>query len=146
VTAGGNTSSPFEEAARPSRYEEWYLGKGRRADTLEKELLEKLLDLFDAPRSVIEVGCGTGHFTHWMAQRGLDAVGLDSSAAMLNEARRRGGGPTYIRGDALLLPGADRSYDLTALITTLEFLPDPEGLRAGIDVSRTAPSKQHAFL
>jgi SAM-dependent methyltransferase len=87
-------------------------------------------------RSVLEVGCGTGHFTRWMAERGLDAVGLDISEPMLNEARRRGG-PEYLAGDALALPFAARSYDLTALITTLEFLADPaRALAEAVRVAR----------
>lgn len=137
MTAARNVPNPFEAAALASRYEEWYLGEGRHADTLEKDLLEKLLDTFVNPRSVLEVGCGTGHFTRWMAQKGLDVVGLDSSEAMLDEARRLGGGPAYLRGDALLLPVADRSFDLTALITTLEFVPDPaRALSEAVRVAR----------
>lgn len=80
--------------------------------------------MFPRARSVLEVGCGTGHFTRWMAERKLDAVDLDISEPMLNEARRLGG-PRYLPGDALSLPFADRSYDVAVLITTLEFLPDP---------------------
>lgn len=124
AVTGSDGSNPFDDAALASGYEEWYVTEGRRADLLEKELLRKLLGAFPGARTVVEVGCGTGHFTRWMAEQGLEAVGLDISETMLNEARSRGG-PTYLRGDALSLPLADRSYDLTALITTLEFLRDP---------------------
>ena len=116
--------NPFDDPALASRYEAWYAGEGRRADVLEKELLGKLLDRFTASRSVLEVGCGTGHFTRWLAERGLDAVGMDISEPMLNEACRLGG-PRYLPGDAHSLPFADRSFDVTAIITALEFLPDP---------------------
>jgi ubiquinone/menaquinone biosynthesis C-methylase UbiE len=133
--AESNAQNPFDDATVASRYEEWYGGEGRRADVLEKDLLGKLLATFPRARSVLEVGCGTGHFTRWMAERGLNAVGLDASEAMLREARRRGG-PTYLRGDALSLPIVDGSYDLVALITTLEFLPDPA--RALSEVVRVA--------
>lgn len=120
-----------------SRYEQWYEGKGRRADALEKALLGKLLGRFVGSRSVLDIGCGTGHFTRWMAEKGLAAVGLDSSEAMLSEARRLGGEAEYLRGDALLLPFADRSYDLATMITTLEFLPDPvRGLSEAARVAR----------
>lgn len=61
--------------------------------------------------------------TRWMTGQGLDAVGLDVSEPMLNEARRHDG-VTYMSGDALALPLADRSRDLVALITTLEFVSD----------------------
>jgi SAM-dependent methyltransferase len=118
------------------RYEEWYATKGRRADVREKELLGRLLLLFPRARSALEVGCGTGHFTRWLAERGLDAVGVDNSEAMLNEARRMGG-PRYLTGDAHALPFVDRSYDVTALITTLEFVADPaRALAEAVRVAR----------
>jgi SAM-dependent methyltransferase len=124
MNTGTDAPNPFDDPALASRYEGWYADVGRGTDILEKALLEKLLSLFPKARSVLDVGCGTGHFTRWMAQRNLDAVGLDISESMLNEARRLGG-PRYMRGDALSLPLADRSCDVAALITTLEFVPDP---------------------
>jgi len=118
------------------RYGQWYAGEGRRADILEKELLAKLLDRFTNAHTILEVGCGTGHFTRWMAKRGLEAVGLDISEPMLSEARRLDG-PNYLSGDALSLPFADRSYDVTALVTALEFLPDPaRALAEAVRVAR----------
>jgi SAM-dependent methyltransferase len=134
-TSRHDVPNPFDDPALASRYEAWYADEGRHADVLEKELLGKLLRLFPGARSILEVGCGTGHFTRWMAERGLDAVGLDISESMLNEARRLGG-PKYLSGDALSLPFADRSHDVTALITTLEFLPDP--VRALAEAVRVA--------
>ena len=135
MTSGTRAGNPFDDPAVASRYEQWYGAEGKSADILEKELLGKLLDLLPTARSVLDVGCGTGHFTRWLAERSLEAVGLDASEPMLNEARRLGG-PRYIPGDAHLLPFADRSYDVTALITTLEFLPDPA--RALAEAARVA--------
>jgi SAM-dependent methyltransferase len=136
VTTGTHAANPFDDPALASRYEDWYAGAGKDADILEKALLGKLLCLFPNARSVLEVGCGTGHFTRWMAERGLDVVGVDVSGPMLNEARRLGGGPRYLPGDAHSLSFADGSYDVTALITTLEFLPDPA--RALAEAARVA--------
>jgi ubiquinone/menaquinone biosynthesis C-methylase UbiE len=132
--------NPFDNPQLVARYEAWYAGSGRRADRLEKHLLGRLLGDFPRARSILEVGCGTGHFTRWMAQRGLAATGLDVSQAMLAEAARMGG-PTYVAGDAGQLPFHDQSFDLVALITTLEFLPDPE--RALIEADRVA---RHGLL
>jgi SAM-dependent methyltransferase len=128
--------NPFEDRALAERYEAWYASEGRRADALEKHLLGTLLERFSNARTVLEVGCGTGHFTRWMAERGLDAVGVDISEPMLNEARRLGGSK-YLPGDAHSLPFPDRAYDLTVLITTLEFLPDPaRALAEAVRVAR----------
>lgn len=44
---------------------------------------------------------------------------------MLSEARRQNG-LEYVVGDATTLPYSDQSWDLVALIATLEFVTDPE--------------------
>lgn len=133
---GVDTSlNPFEDCDMASRYEGWYAGPGRAAERSEKALLGKLLTRFPKARTVLEVGCGTGHFTRWFVDRGLDATGLDTSAAMLAEAQRLGG-PEYVAGNAVALPYNDRSFDLVAMITTLEFVPDP--LRALAEAARVA--------
>jgi SAM-dependent methyltransferase len=127
--------NPFDDPAVVARYEGWYVGTGRRADRLEKALLLELLTDFEDARSALEIGCGTGHFTRWLAERGLHVTGLDTSPAMLAEARRRGS-PSCVLGDALALPFARGAFDLTFLITTLEFVSDP--LRALAEAVRVA--------
>jgi SAM-dependent methyltransferase len=129
-------SNPFDDTAIAGRYEDWYATEGRPADSLEKQLLGKLLRGFPRARSILEVGCGTGHFTRWFVELGLDAVGADTSEPMLHAARWLGGA-RYLRGDAGALPMADRSFDLTAMITTLEFVPDPaRALAEAVRVAR----------
>ena len=126
-------ANPFDETRIAAGYEAWYTTTGRRADSLEKALLGWLLGKFPEARSILDVGCGTGHFTRWFAGLGLEVIGLDLSAAMLLEAVRIRDHP-YIRGDAIALPFRTNAIDLVAMITTLEFTVDPllaliEGLR-----------------
>lgn len=116
--------NPFANTQIASRYQAWYQTAGKRADRQEKILLKRLLDGFPAARSILEVGSGTGHFTRWFGEQGLQAVGVDLSRAMLEETRSLRS-PACLQGDALQLPFASRSFDLVALVTTLEFLPDP---------------------
>lgn len=131
-----SSRNPFADAGIASRYEDWYLESGRRADELEKRLLHKLLRTLDGVKTVLEVGCGTGHFTRWFKELGYDAVGLDSSAEMLAEARRRDAISFQI-GDAQDLPFAAQSFDVVALITTLEFVADPgKALSEAVRVAR----------
>ena len=120
-----------------ARYEAWYeTPEGRRADELEKASLRRLLEDFPRTRSVLEVGCGTAHFTRWLSDQGLAAVGLDLSPAMLVKARALDGIP-LVRGDVRGLPFADGAFDLTALVTTLEFLERPqEALAEALRVAR----------
>jgi SAM-dependent methyltransferase len=48
---------------------------------------------------VVEVGCGPGHVTAYLAEAGADATGLDLSPAMVQEARRRFPDGVYQVGD-----------------------------------------------
>ena len=118
------TRNPFAVPAVVAGYERWYETTGRRADRLEKVLLGRLLGRLPGTREVLEVGCGTGHFTRWMTSRGLQVVGLDLSRPMLREAGRLGT-RGCVEGSAIDLPFPDRSFDAVALITTLEFVEDP---------------------
>jgi ubiquinone/menaquinone biosynthesis C-methylase UbiE len=117
-------SSPFADPAIAASYEAWYQTTGRRADHLEKALLGRLLAGFPGASTVLEVGCGTGHFTRWFCEQGLRPAGLDMSTAMLAEAVRLDS-LLCVLGDGLTLPFATDTFDLIVLITALEFVADP---------------------
>ncbi len=130
------THNPFAGPAVVAGYEDWYETIGRRADRLEKALLGRLLTGLPGPSTILEVGCGTGHFTRWFSEWGLQAMGLDLSRPMLVEAIRLAS-PPCVRGDGLALPFPTDAFDLVALITTLEFIPDPvQALTEALRVTR----------
>jgi len=129
------SANPFDDPGVAARYEDWYLGTGASADRLEKELLSKALETFPERQTLLEVGCGTAHFTRWFRDQGLAAIGIDVSRTMLAEARHLGTSACAL-ADASALPFADRSFDLVALVATLEFLPAPE--RALLEAVRVA--------
>jgi len=116
--------NPFANPYIASGYEAWYESTGRRADRLEKALLKRLLACFPRAGSLLEVGCGTGHFTRWFEELGLQTAGIDLSLPMLAEAIHLSSLP-YVHSDALALPFSSGAFDLVALITTLEFVADP---------------------
>lgn len=68
----------FDEPDFVARYEDWYTGPGRRADRLEKRLLATLLEQFPDAETVLEIGCGTGHFTRWTPISPLRHLGRES--------------------------------------------------------------------
>lgn len=107
-------------------YERWYATpRGRRADLAERELLTRLSGPFATPRIALEVGCGTGHFTRWLAGRVPHVVGLDRAPAMLAEARRHHPLVPLVVGDAHCLPIRSRALDLSVFVLTLEFVERP---------------------
>jgi len=133
VTSG---NMAFDERVA-AHYETWYeTPEGRRADELEKAVLGRLLQRFSGSGSVLEIGCGTGHFSRWLDDQGLITIGLDLSSAMLAEARALDGVP-LVQSDARRLPFADGTLDLVAFITTLEFLKRPrEALTEALRVAQ----------
>jgi ubiquinone/menaquinone biosynthesis C-methylase UbiE len=124
-------------ASQATRYEAWYhTPRGRRVDEAERRLLDWLLSQYVGAESLLEIGSGTGHFTGWVATRGFSAIGLDLSAAMLEQARQRLPRTPLVRGDAHDLPLRTASVDLALFVTTLEFLADP--VRALAEAARVA--------
>ncbi|MBS0320152.1 MAG: class I SAM-dependent methyltransferase [Proteobacteria bacterium] len=53
----------------------------------------------------LDVGCGSGFFTAWLAARGFDATGVDPSPGLLDEARRRHPGLRFVQGALPALAG-----------------------------------------
>ncbi|WP_316932027.1 DUF480 domain-containing protein [Nocardioides marmotae] len=77
----------------------------------ERWLLDRVAaDAVAAGRPVVEVGCGPGHVTAYLAAAGADATGLDLSPEMVEQARARFPDATYDVGDLRRLvrpPAAD---------------------------------------
>jgi len=126
----------FEQAA--DRYDAWYdTPHGQRVQLAERGLLRWLLGHVPDAASLLDVGCGTGRFTAWLAGRPLQVFGLDRSPAVLAAFRARHSRIPAILGDAHRLPLRAGAVDLTLLLTTLEFLEEPlVALAEAVRVSR----------
>ena len=111
------------QGAAPERYERWFASPfGKRADQIEHQILGCLLSGIGGARSLLDVGCGTGHFAALWAANRLTAVGLDRDADMLACARSHRPWFPVMRGDALALPVQDRCVDVVAMVTVLTWL------------------------
>lgn len=115
-------ASPFDALA--ASYDAWYDGKGRLAFAIELAALRPLLP--ELPRPWLEVGVGTGRF----AQALGIGVGVDPSPELLKLARQRGISAIQASGEAL--PFADAAFGTVFLLTTWEFLAEPERVLAEI--------------
>lgn len=128
----------FEPVA--SGYEAWYGSrKGRRVDRAEKTLLDWLLARFPGTEWVLEVGCGTGHFSRYLASRPTRVVGLDRSPAMLASLQKGDPRILGVQADAHSLPFRDGAVDAVLFVTSLEFLEDPtDAIAEAVRVARRA--------
>lgn len=62
---------------------------------------------------ILDLGCGTGRLSRYLAENGYEVVGLDSSEEMLAVARSQPGAEsvTWVAADAFALPIAPATFD-----------------------------------
>ena len=75
--------------------------------------------------NLLDIGCGTGHFSRRFSQEGLQVTGIDPDQSMLDYARSQPGNEDYIEGDAQQLPFDDNSFDYSVAVTSLCFINEP---------------------
>jgi ubiquinone/menaquinone biosynthesis C-methylase UbiE len=67
-----------------ARYESWYdTPRGRRFDAAQKDAVSRLLPVPEPGQTLLEAGCGTGHWARFFAQCGYEVTGLDLSPEMI---------------------------------------------------------------
>lgn len=102
----------------------------RFADHRTRPGVELIARIPDAPvRSIVDLGCGTGHLTAMLADRfpAADVVGMDSSQEMIEEARRDHPGIDWAVAD-LTTWEPDAPADIIFSNATLHWLDDHPGL------------------
>ncbi|HEX6791014.1 MAG TPA: methyltransferase domain-containing protein [Candidatus Krumholzibacteria bacterium] len=87
-----------------------------------------------AGRSVVDIGCGPGHFSIELARRGATHVfGLDFADGMLDVARKHAeaagvaGRCTWAKGDFTTWP-FDRTYDYAIVMGFMDYVQDPDAV------------------
>ena len=123
----GSSTCRFDFGIIADRYDAWYqTPRGAMYDRLEKRAIDRLLPRNFTRARLLEIGCGTGHWSEYFSNKGFEVTGIDSSEQMIAVARRRRMTKgTFDVADAATLPFADGSFDVAAAITVLEFVRDP---------------------
>ncbi len=64
---------------------------------------EDVLSLFDLPQgaNILDLGCGNGHLTAQLKEKGYNALGMDDSADMLEIARKNHPDIEFLQGNAV---------------------------------------------
>ena len=123
-----SNASRFDFDRIAGSYDSWYADRrGAMYDRLEKKLIASFLATGTEERKLLEIGCGTGHWSRFFSQYGFEVIGFDISKRMINTALQKGiPNVSFHVGDGHLLPFQDGTFDITAAITTLEFVRDAE--------------------
>ena len=105
-------------------YELWYEGRYKRAEIWQKKVMEQLVSGDKRVKTLLEFGCGTGRFTRWWKEIGVEATGGDISPLMLSQAKYLFDGD-LVMADSHHMPFKDHTFDALAFITTFEYYKDP---------------------
>ncbi|MBS3735414.1 MAG: class I SAM-dependent methyltransferase [Phycisphaerae bacterium] len=150
-------TSRFDFGAIARRYDRWYdTPAGRAHDRIQKQDVQRLLPRAEGDKRLLDVGCGTGHWSAFFTEMGYTVVGIDIAAAMIAVAASNVPDASFQIADAYALPFADASFDVVATMAVLEFLPDaaaavremarcakPRGRLVIGTLNRLAPLNQH---
>lgn len=82
---------------------------------------------FNRPVSVLDVGCGGGFLSNYLAQEKHHVTGIDLSLSSLEIARKHdlGSKVNYLYADAYQLPFNDASFDVVCAMDILEHVERP---------------------
>ena len=108
-------------------YEHWLSQKvNRETIALQHRLM---LDMLQPMRgeTLLDIGCGTGSSIRPFLDAGLQVTGIDPSPYMLDMAiEKLGDRVDLYRGFSEDLPFDDNSFNHASLVTTLEFVENPQ--------------------
>ncbi|MDD1655962.1 MAG: methyltransferase domain-containing protein [Methanomicrobiales archaeon] len=89
-----------------------------------------LLESLPPGRSLLDLGCGTGLFMRRYGETGGDAIGLDISRGMIENARGRCNDFEFCMGTAEELPFRDHSFDAISCLLAFSYLRHPSRMLA----------------
>lgn len=121
----------FSKTEIAQDYDSYYETEpGKKIDMIEKQAIQNLLTpIF--PGTLLEIGCGTGHWTSFFSQMGFQITATDVSDAMLEQAKTKSIPATkLLKADVHELPFPDDYFDQAAVITAFEFCGDiPQAIK-----------------
>ncbi|MDB5311276.1 MAG: methylase involved in ubiquinone/menaquinone biosynthesis [Gemmataceae bacterium] len=103
---------------------------------LDRLLLDAFAERVRASGPACDLGCGPGHVTRYLHERGVSATGIDLSPGMVDAARRRNPEIEFTQGDMLSLPTADASLAGIVAFYSLIHFSCPEFVAALLEMRR----------
>ncbi|MFW5832155.1 MAG: class I SAM-dependent methyltransferase [Prolixibacteraceae bacterium] len=116
----------FKNPETAKDYDSYYNSEfGKKVDEIEKKVLSSVMK--NMPRMhLLELGCGTGHWTKFFLQQGFQVTATDISEAMLNLAKEKELNAVFKKADAENLPFENNTFEAVAAVTMIEFVENQE--------------------
>ena len=105
----------YDRNAIKKRYDAFYKSSDFRSFSLsEKFFIKSMISKFNIkPGSkILDLGCGTGKYTHLFNQFGMDCLGVDMSREGIQKAKIRSPNSKFIVGDVTNMSFNDNSFDV----------------------------------
>lgn len=110
------------------------------------EEIDQILSKLPKGAKVLDLGCGTGHFSTYIQTLGYEVTGLDPSTKMLDYARQNFPNITFVEGYSNALPFEDNTFDLIISIEVLRYLDTKIVIESYKDIHRTLKPGGKMFI
>ena len=134
--------NPFDPAAARSAYDtvadDYVLAFADDLEELplDRSILDQAVGMLMGRGPVLDLGCGPGQVTSYVAQRGVESLGLDVSTRMLGHAAERTPSAMFTCGDMRHLPYRSASFSAVVAFYSIQHLPRPSLPDAVSEMSR----------
>ncbi len=117
------SNRPFDFGVSAEEYDAWYeTPVGQVHDRVQKADVRRLLGRGRPGERLLDIGCGTGHWSRFFSSLEYTVVGIDIAEEMILVAKKSRSHGIFAMGDACSLPFKDRTFDAVTAMATLEFV------------------------
>jgi len=109
-------------------YDKYYQSSfGKKVDEIEKDIINSLIKKIPTTE-ILELGCGTGHWTDYFSKKGFEITAIDSSKTMLDIAKSKDINAKFMIANAQNIPFEDESFQIISSFTMLEFVNNQDAV------------------